>query len=101
MIFITQQHVIVMNMRWWDRWDKKNSHDQQPNRNEEEEEEEEEHYPPVNGCQMYDVGWAKISVNQLYPTLYCLLSGNDLWCIVCKLKTTAEDLGYYIGRCCI
>lgn len=81
-------YVIVMNMRWWDHRDEEISCGQQANSNEEEDEEdedeEEEHYPPNNGCQMYDVGWTKISVNQLYPRSYCLLSGNDLWRIVYK-----------------
>lgn len=62
-----------MNIDWWDHQDKRHSR-----------EEKDESYPPINGCRMYEVGWTKVCIANLYPRLYSLLLANDLWRIVYK-----------------
>ncbi|OJJ83780.1 uncharacterized protein ASPGLDRAFT_82485 [Aspergillus glaucus CBS 516.65] len=77
-------YVIAMNMRWWDRQEEEARRGPQPDDDDDDDEEGEECYPLINGCQRYNVGWTKVSVSELYPRLYSLLVGSDLWRVVYK-----------------
>lgn len=64
----------------WARWD--------PERRErgaevDEEDEEEEMYderePEIEGCRLADVGWMKVSVNDLLPSLYFPFVDDSRW----------------------
>ena len=71
-------YIISMNLRW-DRQEEEARRGPWPN-----DDGEKECYSLINGCQIYDVDWTKISVRKLYPRSYSPLSDSDLWRTVCR-----------------